>query len=571
MTATIKTKHRVRLAKDFIENFDRHPITPPETEAQHENDRNHYVFIGKSSPWTNEDVPPLPLDTVVGDYRIWDEIIALKKITGEFVSHVIPRINWDATGETIYAPYDDADGELHLHPTAADIDAGNLGGFTPGPIYVMTDEFHVFKCLRNGNGSKSTEKPTLPGGAPWIIETSDGYKWKYIYSVPASLTEKFVTDNWIPVFTLEADDGSNQWLVQQDAVDGSVNSFDITDAGSLYTYIHQDKSFSANASGTVVTLQSDAIANNLQAETSFVGCSIFVTSGAEQGQVRKIASYNSGTREAELVDATDGITPSGLAGVLTGDNYDLVPSVNVSGNGTGLVAKAVIDEGTSTLESIQVQTAGQDYTYISVSLSGGLDVGGSAAIIRAKLPPAGGHGSDAVNELGGFFVMMNARLQPTLNDFPQVNDYRHIGLIRNVEKTGGGLANDDTLSGVQKLTLTGYSGGVGGDLVSDESLILDDGVDIANAKVVEFIDLGGGNATVTFWQDSTTGFVDVTNLNLAGPLTLTGAVSGATATVSSVDDREAIKNSGEILWIEHRRRITRAPDQTEDIKLVLEF
>ena len=30
-------------------------------------------------------------------------------------------------------------------------------------------------------------------------------------------------------------------------------------------------------------------------------------------------------------------------------------------------------------------------------------------------------------------------------------------------------------------------------------------------------------------------------------------------------------NSGEIVYIENRREITRAPDQIEDIKLVIEF
>jgi hypothetical protein len=563
MTATIKTKHRVRLAKDFAENFDRHPITPPNTEAQHEIDRNHYVFIGKSSPWGGasggtEDVPPLPLDAVSVDYRVWDEMIALKKITGEFVSHVIPRNNWDTTGETIYVPYDDEDGYLHLHPTSEEIVAAG-SSYIPGTLYVMTDEFHVFKCLSNGGGVKSTEKPTLPGGSPWIIETADGYKWKYMYSVPSALTEKFVTDNWIPVFTLDADDGSNQWQVQQDAVDGSIDSFDIVDPGSLYDFIQQNKTFAANASGSTVTLQSEAgVTDVVEADTALDGCSIFVTSGTEQGQVREITSYDYLTEVATL--------DSPLPGVLTGDGYDLVPTIEVTdGNGTGLVAKAVIDETASNLEYIQVQTSGQDYTYATISVIGGVASGGSAAVVQAKLSPKGGHGSDAVNELGGFFIMMNARLQPTLEDFPQVNDYRHVGLIRNVEKDTGGLATGDTLTAVQTLNLTSFSGS---DLISDEQINLVDGSNTASGKVVEFIDLGGGNATVTFWQDADTGFVDVSSWT---NFDLTGTNAGSTATVTNVTQREVTKNSGEILWVEYRRRITRAPDQTEDIKLVLEF
>jgi hypothetical protein len=34
---------------------------------------------------------------------------------------------------------------------------------------------------------------------------------------------------------------------------------------------------------------------------------------------------------------------------------------------------------------------------------------------------------------------------------------------------------------------------------------------------------------------------------------------------------EIENNSGEIIYVENRRLITRAPDQIEDIKLVIEF
>ena len=34
---------------------------------------------------------------------------------------------------------------------------------------------------------------------------------------------------------------------------------------------------------------------------------------------------------------------------------------------------------------------------------------------------------------------------------------------------------------------------------------------------------------------------------------------------------EIVKNTGEIVYVENRRLITRAPDQIEDIKLVIEF
>ena len=64
-----------------------------------------------------------------------------------------------------------------------------------------------------------------------------------------------------------------------------------------------------------------------------------------------------------------------------------------------------------------------------------------------------------------------------------------------------------------------------------------------------------------------------------------GSTSSASGTVDTAQDAvlsdisftgglaspELEPNSGEIVYIENRREITRAPDQIEDIKLVIEF
>ena len=53
---------------------------------------------------------------------------------------------------------------------------------------------------------------------------------------------------------------------------------------------------------------------------------------------------------------------------------------------------------------------------------------------------------------------------------------------------------------------------------------------------------------------------------------MTGATSGATGTPSSHDTTpELTADTGEILYIENRKPITRASDQTENVKLIVEF
>ena len=70
-----------------------------------------------------------------------------------------------------------------------------------------------------------------------------------------------------------------------------------------------------------------------------------------------------------------------------------------------------------------------------------------------------------------------------------------------------------------------------------------------------------------------------------GANAITGALSAASGTVNTsyagallgvtfaagLANPEVENNSGEVIYVENRRLITRAPDQIEDIKLVIEF
>ena len=69
-----------------------------------------------------------------------------------------------------------------------------------------------------------------------IEETTDGYRWKYMYTVSSGELLKFVTADFIPVKTLTANDGSAQWSVQQNASNGAINHIKVIANGSNYLY-----------------------------------------------------------------------------------------------------------------------------------------------------------------------------------------------------------------------------------------------------------------------------------------------------------------------------------------------
>ena len=77
--------------------------------------------------------------------------------------------------------------------------------------------------------------------------------------------------------------------------------------------------------------------------------------------------------------------------------------------------------------------------------------GGTGAIITPKISPQGGHGSNPVAELGGAFVMLNARLIGYEGaDFPvgPSGQFRKVHLLSNPE-AGGSLATATTYNALE--------------------------------------------------------------------------------------------------------------------------
>ena len=168
---------------------------------------NLYFFIGKSSPWNDDNLPPTPTDTFVDYQEHHKDMLALKKInTVDFVPST-RNIPWEIG--TVYDEYDSNDVNL----------------FTTSKFYVVTADYAVYKCLDNNNGVQSTVEPS--GTGTTNITTGDGYVWKYLYTVSPADVAKFVTPNWIPAY-------SNS-TVQAAATDGTVDKINIISGGSGYT------------------------------------------------------------------------------------------------------------------------------------------------------------------------------------------------------------------------------------------------------------------------------------------------------------------------------------------------
>ena len=463
MAAIITNKFRIHNAEQFKEGFSEASST------------NMYLFIGRPQSWDSDASPDTPLDTVEQEAFNWQDMVAMKRIQASDVSHAVIRRNWTAGKYyDIYRHnYDGSAGQ------GIDIDSGaptTRATLFDANFFVVTDEYNVYTCLDNRNASgtvaPSTVKPT--GESATAFTTSDGYKWKYMYSISASDVLKFVSTDFVPVKTIpsqaEAGQYDLQWAVQSAAVDGAIENIVVTNTGSGYTS---------------------------------------------------------------------------------------VPDVAIAGDGTGATATAVVDES-GALVGITIADAGSGYNYATVTVSGGGGTGGAAEVI---ISPRGGHGSDATEELGGFYVMMNIRLEydDGSGDFPVDNDYRRIGIVKDPYNYGTTtVATASTLTATKSIT---FAAGMSGTFIVDE--VINGATTGAQGRVVSW---DSATRTLRYIQTRNEG-----NLSFATGENVAGLGSLAVGTVSSVGTPEVQPYSGDIIFYENRRPINRAADQLEDIKLVVEM
>lgn len=178
---------------------------------------NVYFTFGRVTPWANDAAPDQANTTATVLYDVWRNMIGAKRVSGNEIRHVIPRHDW--TANTVYNAYDNLTDSIDLHNTK---------------FYVLTTDWNVYKCLSNNYGKVSSVMPTSTATIA-DFQTTDGYIWKYMYTVSAEERLNFLTDTFMPVKTLALNDGSAQWIVQDYAIDGAIDTILVSNSGTGYT------------------------------------------------------------------------------------------------------------------------------------------------------------------------------------------------------------------------------------------------------------------------------------------------------------------------------------------------
>ena len=307
-----------------------------------------------------------------------------------------------------------------------------------------------------------------------------------------------------------------------------------------------------------------------------------VTAAAVNGSidvVRTVAGsgYTDGTYYA-AIDG-DGTNAGGASGGII--------EIKVNGN-------AIVTQGAA---GTNVYAAGSNYTFASVDLStvftdtalttAGNIGSGTGGSVQCIISPKGGHGDNAVSELGGHYVMMNIKLeQAEGDDLTVANDFREVGIVKDPFNFGTTtVSSASTRRQTYALKLAANPSAA---YEIDEKIT--QSTTGAVGRVVEF---DSTNNIIYYLQEQYSNYGIAASGNtvaFSGAYTVTGGTSGGAAAVSATSSQtvtlsggstltftsgyanpELESDSGHILYVENRRPISRASDQTEDIKIVVEF
>ena len=232
MPAIVRQPLRTSLAKDLLAS-----VLGPESD--------YYIGIGKSDIFGSDDTVPAPVDSSAEEREFRNNLQSVKKVEGAVM--VTRRYNW--TNGNKYQGWDD-----NVSQTGSEF-----------PFYVMNDAKEVYLCVSHGIDDTGAHQPSTvepnyytdaeldvslqpPEPMQWKPFTlSDGYTWKYMFSLTPENIYTFLSSNHIPVQPLQEpvdDQGTGliygdsiedlQWHVAANAVGGQIINIVVTDGGSGY-------------------------------------------------------------------------------------------------------------------------------------------------------------------------------------------------------------------------------------------------------------------------------------------------------------------------------------------------
>jgi len=422
-------------------------------------------------------------------------------------------------------------------------------------FYVRNSRDQVFKCLYDNNDAVSTIEPTIDidGQLPEspFIQTGDGYKWKYMYTIPAGLKQKFFNAKWMPVLTDQA--------VVAGTTQGAIDIIEVLWGGSG----HIDGGNSNTARILEITGADGANANLVATVSGGVIAGVTILNGGN--------NYTLGTVTVTDTNKLGAVTLPGTVNVTGTTVY-----ANTANNPYFVGNVFVNDIVTINGESRNVVTVSTTQLSLNAAVNTPTNTQ-IATIVRSNAafniqfsPSSGGHGSNPPEELGAHTIMISTELVQTENEtipvsqVAQLFDFNQVSIIQDplyqYANNTTYYANGNNLRATTRLFVSdpGTS-----NFVQDETVFVGSTVDDANTT---------GVANVAHW-DPNDNYLYINNItgvfNVQDPVK--GLSSGVTVPILEIANSEIKPFSGTMLYTENRKNVVRLDNQIDQIKIVLSF
>ena len=367
---------------------------------------------------------------------------------------------------------------------------------------------NVYKVLHYPN-SASLAAPSGDQSTP--ITTSDKYVWQYMYTINSSDSLRFITENFIPV--------------PERIEDNEIENLNVGTSKYKQYQVQRDSAVGSVYSVSINDSDWEVWARTTYGSFSDIPISIPLT----------------------IQNSTSNIPTKVFSGSI--ERHDSEFSFSLINNGEGY------SEGT--------------VTKIGSSIPNGL---------TTNVSPGLGHGTNAPLELNSNNVMVNIRNVPDEDvvKFSR-NDFRMVSLLRNpIDNSTNKIAKNDFYIACKSFIGSDSDGGPTtfniGDIVSTAD-IPGNNYDSTTAKVARVVAIDVSKKEYFYVNLGKVKDKDSFIINDQIKLvTNSGTVAGNALTISKINNRQILFNSGDILLTDIKdTKIRRAKDQIESFNFILTF
>lgn len=479
----------------------------------------YYIGIGRAQPWDAPDSdtnPPIPVPSKYEAMKFQENMQSLKRV--EDASRIIERYNY--TEGNIYSGWNDNNhsylvynaAELGLDPCIGDFGFKN-------PYYVITTSNKVYTCIKQGVGDNglplpSTIQPNEQGLIPF--ETSDNYQWKYLYTVGTNATQRFLTSAYVPAQrVMDSDEGGKAY-----------DDLDIFE-------------------------QEQTVIQRAAVPGQIVGVEI-------------ISGGNGYTNTVNTADASQFLELEFVPSPLVLDNtlQNVTPARAWARVVNGTIVDVTMKQpGTSDFYF------GENYASASVQFVG--SPVGAGAKLRPIISYPMGMGYDVAYDLNSTGLMFNVILEGNENgDYIVDNDFRQIGLISNPlaqdSDGSGNVSSYSKLSSATALALDKMVINAADPNYVPDNITGDNTIEQASTGASGILNSVQDNVFY-YTQTQETGFTPFET----GPITISNG--GGSTSITALSPSPVLKQSGDVYYIDNRSPFIRNIEQTEDIKIVMDF